>query len=86
MACGSVETALPIHSTFARQRLLRHALRSSLVPRTLTGNAMRSRSSLAAKSFPLGAGIECAVVDVEHFPEGLRRITQSIGRELLLMP
>lgn len=42
-----------------------HALRSSLVPRTLTGNAMRSLSSLAAKSLPLGAGIEFSVVDAE---------------------
>lgn len=36
---------------------LRQAFRSVSVPRTLTGNATRSPSSLAAKLFPLGAGM-----------------------------
>ena len=35
----------------------RQALRSSSVPRTLTGNATRSPSCLPAKLFPFGAGI-----------------------------
>ena len=77
MACGGVETLPMFH--FAPGCGFTPHPRSSLVPRTLTGNAMRSVFFNGSRL--LSAGIECAMVNVEHFPRP-RRITQSIGREL----